>query len=68
MDTQARFSVVLKVSKVVKWSGIFVRSTRGLPNFLAIPIMNPSMQVHDNIIIIMCVYIYIKSLKLISYS
>ena len=47
MDIQERFSVVLKVSKVVKWSRIFVRSIRGLPNFLAIPIMNPLMRVHD---------------------
>ena len=49
MDVQARFSVLLKVSKVVKWSCIFVRSIRGLPNFLAIPIMNPLMRVHDNV-------------------
>ena len=27
MEVLARFSVVLKVSKVVKWSCIFVRST-----------------------------------------
>ena len=47
MDVQARFSVVLKVSEVVKWSCIFVHSIRGLPNFLAIPIMNPLMWVHD---------------------
>ena len=47
MDIQERFSVVLKVSKVVKCSCIFVRSIRGLPNFLAIPIMNPLMRVHD---------------------
>ena len=47
MDIQERFSVVLKVSKVVKWSCIFVRSIRGLPNFLAIPIMNPLTRVHD---------------------
>ena len=47
MDVQVRFSVVLKVSKVVKWSRIFVRSIRGLPNFLAIPIMNPLTRVHD---------------------
>ena len=47
MDVQARFSVVLKVSKVVKWTRIFVRSIRGLPNFLAIPIMNPLMWVHN---------------------
>ena len=47
MDIQERFSVVLKVSKVVKWSRIFVRSIRGLPNFLAIPIMNPLTRVHD---------------------
>ena len=45
MDIQERFSVVLKVSKVVKWSRIFVRSIRGLPNFLAIPIVNP--RYHD---------------------
>ena len=42
-----RFSVVLKVSKVVKWSCIFVRSIRGLSNFLVIPIMNPLARVHD---------------------
>ena len=47
MDVQARLSVVLKVSNVVKWSRIFVRSIRGLPNFLAIPIMNPLTRVHD---------------------
>ena len=47
MDIQERFSVVLKVSKVVNWSRIFVRSIRGLPNFLAIPIMNPLTRVHD---------------------
>ena len=47
MDILARFSVVLKVSKVVKWSHIFVHSIRGLPNFLAIPIMNPLTRVHD---------------------
>ena len=47
MDIQARFSAVLKVSKVMKWSRIFVRSIRGLPNFRAIPIMNPLMRVHD---------------------
>ena len=47
MDIQERFSVVLKVSKVVKWSCIFVHSIRGLPNFLAIPIMNPLTQVHE---------------------
>ena len=47
MDIQERFSVVLKVSEVVKWSCIFVRSIRGLPNFLAIPIMNPLTRVHD---------------------
>ena len=28
MDIQARFSTVLKVSKVVKWSHIFVRLTK----------------------------------------
>ena len=49
MDIQERFSVVLKVSKVVKWSRIFVRSIRGLPNFFAIPIMNPLTRVHDMI-------------------
>ena len=27
----------------------FVRSIRGLPNFLAIPIMNPLTRVHDEI-------------------
>ena len=32
---------------MVKWSRIFVRSIRGLPNFLAIPIMNPLTRVHD---------------------
>ena len=47
MDIQERFSVILKVSKVVKWSCIFVRSIRGLPNFLMIPIMNPLTRVHD---------------------
>ena len=47
MDTQARVSAVVKVSKVMKWSPIFVRSIRGLPNFLAIPIMNPLVRVHD---------------------
>ena len=47
MDIQERFSVVLKVSKVVKWGHIFVHSIRGLPNFLAIPIMNPLTRVHD---------------------
>jgi len=41
MDIQARVSAVVKVSKVVKLSPIFVRSIRGLPNFCAIPIMNP---------------------------
>ena len=44
MDIQARVSAVVKVSKVVKWSPIFVRSIRGLP----IPIMNPLARVHDN--------------------
>ena len=52
MDIQERFSVVLKVSKVVKWSCIFVRSIRGLPNFLAIPIMNPLTRVHDYVLYI----------------
>ena len=47
MDIQARVSAFVKVSKVVKWSPIFVRSIRGLPNFLAIPIMNPLARVHD---------------------
>ena len=47
MDIPARFSVVLKVSKMVKWSRIFVRSILGLPNFLTIPIMNPLARVHD---------------------
>ena len=47
MYVQARLSVVLKVSKVVKWSRIFVRSIKGLPNFLAIPIMNLLTRVHD---------------------
>ena len=47
MDIQARVSAVVKASKVVKWSPIFVRSIRGLPNFLAIPIMNPLARVHD---------------------
>ena len=47
MDIQARVSAIVKVSKVVKWSPIFVRSIRGLPNFLAIPIMNPLARVHD---------------------
>ena len=41
------FSVVLKASKVVKWSCIFVRSIKDLPNFIAIPIMNPLTRVHD---------------------
>ena len=51
MDIQERFSVVLKVSKMVKWSRVFVRSIRGLPNFLVIPIMNPLTRVHDKMII-----------------
>ena len=38
MDVQARVSAVVKVSKVVKWSRIFVRVFH---NFHAIPIMNP---------------------------
>ena len=42
-----RFSVVLQASKVVRWSHIFVHSIRGLPNFLAIPIMNPLTRVYD---------------------
>ena len=58
MDIQERFSVVLKVSKVVKCSCIFVRSIRGLPNFLAIPIMNPLTRVHDILI-----YIHIQYIK-----
>ena len=49
MDVRARFSVVLKVSKVVKWSRIFVHSIRGLPNFLEIPIMNPLTRVHEKL-------------------
>ena len=32
---------------MVKWNGIFVRSIRGLQNFLAIPIMNLPNGVHD---------------------
>ena len=55
MDLQARVSAVVKVSKVVKWSPIFVRSIRGLPNFLAIPIMNPLARVHDTY---MCTYVH----------
>ena len=49
MDIQARVSAVVKVSKVVnlKWSPIFVRSIRSLPNFHVIPIMNPLARVHD---------------------
>ena len=56
MDIQARVSAVVKVSKVVKWSPIFVRSIRGLPNFLAIPIMNPLAQVHDKILKIIKIF------------
>ena len=44
MDVQARVSAVVKVSKVVKWSRIFVHVFH---NFHAIPIMNPLTQVHD---------------------
>ena len=47
MDIQVRFSAVLKVSKVVKWSRIFVRSIRSLLNFRAIPIINLLMRIHD---------------------
>ena len=36
-DNQAKFSAYLKASKKLH----FVRSGRGLQNFLAIPIMNP---------------------------
>ena len=43
VDIKARFSVVLKVSKVVKQSRIFVRSIRDLPNFLTIPIISRFM-------------------------
>ena len=64
MDILARFSVVLKGSKVVKWSRIFVRSIRGLPNFLAIPIMNPLTRVHD---ICICIYI-ISRLMVVSHE
>ena len=45
MDVQARVSAVAKVSKVVKWSRIFVHVFH---NFRAIPIMNPLTRVHDN--------------------
>ena len=44
MDVQARVSAVVKVSKVVNWSRIFVRIFH---NFRAIPIMNPLTRVHD---------------------
>ena len=45
MDIQARFSAVLKVSKVVKWSRIQFCTVSQI--FLAIPIMNPLTRVHD---------------------
>ena len=44
MDVQVRVSAVVKVSKVVNWSRIFVCVFH---NFHAIPIMNPLMRVHD---------------------
>ena len=43
MDVQAKVSAVAKVSKVVKWSRIFVHVFH---NFRAIPIMNPLTRVY----------------------
>ena len=43
MDIQERFSVVLKISKVVKWSCIFVRSTdKGFAKFSRDPYYEPT--------------------------
>ena len=40
MDVQARVSAVVKVSKVVKWSCIFVLVFHNFRAMTAIPIMN----------------------------
>ena len=47
---------------MVKWNRIFVRSIRGLPNFLAIPIMNPLTWVHDNTInsMYVCILLFLQ--------
>ena len=53
---------------MVKWSRIFVHSIRGLPNFLAIPIMNPLSRVHDENTakyIRYCVLRYFDTMKLL---